>query len=155
MTVKKPESLLKRIADHVGVNQRTVRRWRELEDYPGDDVGFDALIAWVDAKGLGLHKNTDSLTALRADVEREKLRKLRRENEVAEGRIIPVETMNTINGELAAKLALLLKVKFVTELPSLCVGNSISEIRAVAQQKIDEISDVTTKGLLDWESGRK
>ena len=149
MTVKKPESLLKRIADHVGVNQRTVRRWRELEDYPGDDVGFDALITWVDAKGLGLHKNTDSLTALRADVEREKLRKIRRENEVAEGRIIPVETMNTINGELAAKLALLLKVKFVTELPSLCVGNSIFEIRAVAQQKIDENSDVTINGLLD------
>jgi hypothetical protein len=32
---------------------------------------------------------------------------------------------------------------------SLCVGNSIAEIRAVTQQKIDGSSDVTINGLLD------
>jgi hypothetical protein len=74
---------------------------------------------------------------------------------VAEGRVVPVDTVLEINGELAAKLALLLKVKLLTELPALCVGQPIAEIRAIAQQKIDEISDVTVKGLLDWKPETK
>ena len=91
------------------------------------------------------------MTELRIEVEKEKLRKLRRENEVAEHRVVPLDVVLEINSELAAKLGLLLKVKLLTELPALCVGQPIAEIRAIAQHKIDEISDVTIKGLLDWE----
>lgn len=146
----KPDSLIKQVAESIGVNERTVRRWRQIADYPGDAAGFDAVIEWVNLKGLGVHKNTESLTELRAEVEKEKLRKLRRENEVAEGRIVSVDTVLEINGEIAAKLALLLKTKFTVEMPPLCVGQPIAEIRAIARNFVDEICDVTTKGILEW-----
>lgn len=141
------------LATEIGASRQILAKWRKLEGAP-EEPNVEEWRDFMAERSLG-RLPTAKLTEIRAEIEREKLRKIRRENEVAEGRIIPVETMNTINGELAAKLALLLKVKFVTELPSLCVGSSITEIRAIAQQKIDEVSDVTTRGLLDWESGGK
>jgi len=148
---QKSGSFTNRIADQVGVNQRTVRRWRSYDDYPGDEVGFDSIVQWVKTKGLGIHKNGGAMTERRIEVEKEKLRKLRRENEGAENRVVQRDVGLESNSELAAKLGLLLKVKLLTELPALCVGQPIAEIRAIAQHKIDEISDVTIKGLLDWE----
>ncbi len=136
------------LAKRLGFSRSAIYLWREMPDAPTEPD----LVQWqafIEQHGLGKN-STKSLTELKGEVEAEKLRKLRRENEVAEGRVVPVDTVLEINGELAAKLALLLKVKLLTELPALCVGQPIAEIRAIAQQKIDEISDVTVKGLLDW-----
>ena len=154
--VKLDESIVETWADlarMLGVTRQSIANWRKIGGSPGDPsvVKWRAFMA---SHNLGKTANT-TLGELRAEVEAEKLRKLRRENEVAEGRVVPVDTVLEINGELAAKLALLLKVKLLTELPALCVGQPIAEIRAIAQQKIDEISDVTMKGLLDWKPETK
>ena len=141
------------LAKRLGFSRSAIYLWREMPDAPTEPD----LVQWqafIEQHGLGKN-STKSLTELKGEVEAEKLRKLRRENEVAEGRVVPVDTVLEINGELAAKLALLLKVKLLTELPALCVGQPIAEIRAIAQQKIDEISDVTVKGLLDWKPETK
>lgn len=136
------------LAKRLGYSRAAVYLWREMEGAP-DTTDLVQWQAFVEQHGLG-NAQTKSLTELKAAVEAEKLRKLRRENEVAEGRIVPVDTMLEINGEIAARVALLLKTKFVVEMPPLCVGLPIAEIRAIARGMVDEICDVTTRGILDW-----
>jgi hypothetical protein len=141
------------LAREVGATRQSIANWRKLDGAP-EDPHVEQWRAFMEENNLG-RSTSATLTGLRADVEREKLRKLRRENEVAEGSVVPVDAVLTINRELSARLGLLLKVKLMTELPSLCVGQPIAEIRAVAQQKIDEICDVTTEGLLNWKPPTK
>lgn len=52
--------------------------------------------------------------------------------------------------DLAAKLDLLLTQKMEVDLPVLCLGQPIAEIRAQCRKKHDEIRAITHAGLLNW-----
>lgn len=136
------------LAKRLGVSRRSVYNWRELPGAP-TTTNMAEWNLFVEQNELNV-KDTKSLTELKAEVEREKLRKLKRENEVAERKIIAVDEAAGLLAEMAAKLDLLLTQKIETELPSLVVGQPIAHIRAECRRIHDEIRAVTKDGLLDW-----
>ena len=139
------------LAKHLNTSRIALGTWRKMEGAPAEpDV--DAWESFVAERGLG-RTSSQNLTELRAEVEREKVRKLRRENEVAEGRIVRVDAVAEMLTDLAAKLDLLITQKVETELPPKCVGQSIAEIRAQCRATHDEIREVARRGLLKWKPG--
>jgi hypothetical protein len=136
------------LAKRLGFSRRAVYTWREMPDAPQ----VPDLVQWaafIEDHGLG-KRDTKSLTELKSDVEREKLRKLKRENEVAERKIVAVDEAVSLLAEMAAKLDLLLTQKLETELPPLVIGQPIAQVRAECRRVHDEIRAVTKDGLLDW-----
>jgi hypothetical protein len=136
------------LSRRLGFSRTAIYKWRTLPDAPKepDAVQWQA---FIEDHGLG-KRDTRSLTEIKADVENERLRKLRRENEVAEGEIVNVVDMANMLKELAAKFDLVLTHKLDTELPPLLVGQPIAEVRAICAKCHDEIREITDSGLLDW-----
>jgi len=136
------------LAKRLGYSRGAIYIWREMPDAPT----VPNVVQWqafIEQHGLG-KTGTKSLTELRAAVEAEKLRKLKRENEIAEGDIITLGLVTEMLSGLSAKLDLLLTQKLDTELPQLCVGQSIAEMRVHCRRAHDEIREVTDRGLLNW-----
>jgi hypothetical protein len=147
-TVKSKPITWVELAKRLGYSRGAIYLWREMPDAP-TETDLVQWQAFIEQHGLGKN-STKSLTELKGEVESEKLRKLRRENEIAEGQTIKVETVTDILSQLAAKLDLLLTQKIEVELPPLCVGQSIAEIRAKCRTQHDQIREITHAGLLNW-----
>jgi hypothetical protein len=136
------------LAKRLGFSRSAIYLWREMPDAPTEPD----LVQWqafIEQHGLGKN-STKSLTELKGEVEAEKLRKLKRENEIAEGRTISIDDVTGYLTELAAKLDLLITQKVETDLPVLCLGQPIADIRAQCRRKHDEIREITHAGLLNW-----
>lgn len=117
---------------------RTLRLWRKLPDAPtGDDL--DAWREFRDAHGLGRVRSGE-LAELKKDVERERLRKLRRENAVAEGNLIPKDALAAAIKGKAHGFARILRYELEQNLPALLVGQPISEIRRELRDTCDRVT---------------
>ena len=133
------------LAIRLGTTRPSLAEWRKLDGAP-ETADIESWVAFVELRGLG-RTSSRKLTELRAEVEAEKLRKLKRENEIAEGRTISIDDVTGYLTELAAKLDLLITQKVETDLPVLCLGQPIADIRAQCRRKHDEIREITHAGL--------
>ena len=133
------------LAIRLGTARPSLAEWRKLDGAP-ETADIESWVAFVELRGLG-RTSSRKLTELRAEVEAEKLRKLKRENEIAEGRTISIDDVTGYLTELAAKLDLLITQKVETDLPVLCLGQPIADIRAQCRRKHDEIREITHAGL--------
>ena len=136
------------LSKRLGYSRRAIYNWREMPDAPPepDPIQWQA---FIESHGLG-QKETKSLTELKAEVEGERLRKLRRENEVAEGQIVQVDDMVDFLRGLGAKWDMMLTQKIEVEFPPKLLGLSIAEIRAECRRAHDEIRDITHNDLTTW-----
>ena len=126
------------LADALGCDARTLRNWRKLAESPvGDD--FDAWTAFRDAHGLGRVRSGE-LAELKKEVERERLRKLRRENAVAEGSLIPKDVVAAAIIGKAHGFARILRYELEQNLPALLVGQPIAEIRRELRDTCDRVT---------------
>lgn len=99
--------------------------------------------------GLGKGKSAD-LVALKVQIAEEQLRKIRRENEEGDGRVVDEQTIRDFLRDWAAKLDLLLTAELETNLPPLLDGKPIAEIRVEMRNVHDRIRQATSRGLLNW-----
>lgn len=127
------------LAGELQTTDRSLRLWRQRPGAPtGPDV--DAWRRFMAAEGLG-RSHTNELADLRRQVEGERLRKLKRENAQAEGRLIP---MGTLAAALSAKsfaFARILRFELEQNLPALLVGQPIGDIRRELRDACDRVTD--------------
>jgi hypothetical protein len=83
-------------------------------------------------------------------VELEKLRKLKRHNEVEEGAIASVPDVAAFLQKMAATYDALLTQKIDVELPPLVIGLPIADVRKACERLHDEIREITNRGLQNW-----
>jgi hypothetical protein len=136
------------LSRRLGFSRRAIYNWRDMADAPKEP---DPVLwqAFIEDHGLG-QRDTKSLTEIKSAVESEKLRKLRRENEVAEGKIVTVESVASFLGELAAKHDLLITQKLKNELPSRVVGLPIAEVRVACLAVQQEVREATSRDFASW-----
>ena len=80
------------------------------------------------------------LAELKKEVERERLRKLRRENAVAEGSLIPKNVLAAAIIGKAHWFARILRYELEQNLPALLVGQPIAEIRRELRDTCDRVT---------------
>jgi len=126
------------IAGKLGVSRQTLYNWRKLDGAPTEPV-IEAWIPWMEAN-KGDTANMELGEAKRL-VELEKLRKLRRENEIQEGRMIAVDTAVACIRTATQKWDLALTQALDTEGPKRCEGKSIAELRMEFREIHDGLRD--------------
>lgn len=125
------------LAKRLGYSRAAIYLWREMEGAP-ETTDLVQWQAFIEQHGLG-NTGTKSLTELKAAVEAEKLRKLRRENEVAEGQLLRREVLGPYLRGRASTFARLCRVTLEQELPPRLQGANISEIRATMREAVDSL----------------
>lgn len=139
------------LAGKLGVSRQTIYNWRKLPDAPiSPDV--DQWVNWAAANKPD--SSHGDLNEVRRLVELEKLRKLKRNNEIEEGAIASVPEVAAFMQKTAATYDALLTQKIDVELPPLIVGQPIAEVRKICEHIHDEIREITNKGLQNWSSNK-
>jgi hypothetical protein len=142
----KPEPFQNEIAKAIGVDVRTVRRWRDLDDYPTDATTVEQVVDWVKSKGLGQHKKqTRELAELKVLIAEQELEKKQRENQIARREIIPVEEASRAAARATAIWQLAIRAKLETEAPPRLAGKDIAELRAEIRTISDELCAEVSK----------
>jgi hypothetical protein len=137
------------LATLLGVNVRTINRWRKLQDAPQPEAdGGLSLAQWrrfVKARSL---KGQDS-----QEVEQLKARKLLAEVEerelkvaVKKGEFVRFDDVRTSWVARVGKAIALLRAKFENELPPILSGKDAQGIREECAKAIDEVCGVLHSG---------
>lgn len=135
------------LAGKLGVSRQTIYNWRKLPDAP-TEPDVEAWMSWAAAnKPDSTHGDLNEVKRL---VELEKLRKLKRHNEVEEGAIASVPDVAAFLQKTAAIYDALLTQKIDVELPPLIVGLPIADVRKACEKLHDEIREITNRGLQNW-----
>ena len=130
------------IAGKLGVSRQTIYNWRKLPEAP-TEPDLDAWIKWMEANKEG--GASIDLQEAKRQVELEKLRKLRRENEIQEGRMISVEDATACIRTATQKWDLALTQALDTEGPKRCEGKSVAELRMEFRMIHDELRAVSKR----------
>jgi transposase-like protein len=137
------------IAGKLGISRQTLYNWRKLPEAP-TEPDLDAWIKWMEANKEG--GASIDLQEAKRQVELEKLRKLRRENEIQEGRMISVEEATACIRTATQKWDLALTQALDTEGPKRCEGKGVAELRMEFRMIHDELRAVSkrlfSEGLL-------
>lgn len=135
------------LAGKLGVSRQTIYNWRKLPEAP-TEPDAEAWMAWAAAnRPDSTHGDLNEVKRL---VELEKLRKLKRQNEIEEGSIASVPEVAAFLQKMAMVYDALLTQKIDIELPPLVVGLPISDVRKACEKLHDEIREITNRGLQKW-----
>ena len=139
----------KSLAEELGTTVMSLHTWRKMDGAP-DSPDVEAWTAFVAERGLN-RGNSKTLAELKVLIAQEELKKKRRENEVAEGRMIEEQAVSDFLREWVAKLDMALTAELDVNAPPMLAGKSIVEVREEMRAIHDRIRDATKRGLLKWE----
>ncbi len=124
-----------KLAEQLLTTDRSLRQWRTRPGAP-QTKNLSEWQNYVRDEGLGRPKDKE-LIELKKDVERERWRKLRRENEVAEGKLLPREILEPYLRNRASTFAAVCRVILEKDLPPRLQGAPIAEIRTTMCEAVD------------------
>lgn len=137
------------LAGKLGVSRQSIYNWRKLPGAP-TEPNLEQWTEWA-ASNKSEHGDINEVKRL---VELERLRKLKRENEIEEGAIASVPEVASFLQKTAAAYDAMLTQKIDVELPPLIVGQPIAEVRKICERIHDEIREITNTGLQKWANGK-
>jgi len=138
------------LARILGVNRRTILRWREFKDAPQPGPsGFHEVALWREfmkrhgLKGEPATEEEDRLRKrkLRAEVEERELRLANRRRDY-----VSFAEVRAVWNRNATKAAGLIRQKFLVELPPILAGLDAVAIQQEFQKAIDEVLTVMSSG---------
>ena len=146
------------LAAALGVNRRTVARWRKVEGNPGcESDGRMNVGVWREwAKRQG-HKfdEEDDKRLNKGRLEAERLLKLNTLLDLkikeVRGELISVATVEGMLSELGATIVALLRQKLENEWPISCAGLEPAQIRVRGKAMVDDICGRLQKAVEPWE----
>jgi len=142
----------KDVAAALNCSAESLRTWSKLKGAP---ASWD-IAEWrrfVDTNNLN-KGNSVSLATLKVEIAHEELKKKRRENSVAEGKMIEEGTVQDFLRDWMAKLDMALTSELEVNAPPLLAGRSVVEVREKLREVHDKIRDATKNGLLKWTPGQ-
>jgi len=142
----------KDVAAALNCSGESLRIWAKLKGAP---ASWD-IVEWqrfVDANNLN-KGNSVSLAALKVEIAQEELKKKRRENAVAEGKMIAEDVVRDFLRDWMAKLDMALTAELEVNTPPLVAGRSVADVRERLREVHDRIRDATKSGLLKWTPGQ-
>lgn len=139
------------LAGKLGVSRQSIYNWRKLPNSP-TEPNVEQWTQW--AAENKVDSTQGDLNEVKRLVELERLRKLKRENEVEEGAIASVPDVVAFMQKTAAAYDALLTQKLDVEMPPLVVGQPIAEVRKIVERIHDEIRQITNEGLQKWASDK-
>lgn len=131
------------IAERLGVSRQTIYEWRRIEGTPKTPN----VAEWEEWVEENRQEEPADITEVKRLVEIEKLRKLKRENEIQEGKTIPMEEVTAAMRVATAKWDSALTSKLDQEAPARLVGKDIAEMRAELAAIHDELREAMAKEL--------
>jgi hypothetical protein len=132
------------VAGALRVSRETIYNWRRFPNAP-KEPDVEAWQAWKEEnKGEGADREIAEVKRL---VALEQLRKLKRENEIGEGKTVPVDEVIAALREATAKWDSVLTSKLDQEAPARLVGKEIAELRAELSAIHDELREAMGREL--------
>lgn len=141
------------MAERLGIDIRTLRKWRQKPTFPHEAKTAEEVRAWADANGLGrVQAGGGGLAELKAEIMRRdiELRDLRIARE--RGDVIDREVVEEMLGLLAQKLDLLLRLKLEVELGPRVAGKSAADVNVEGAAMLDEIREVVNANLAKFQT---
>lgn len=132
------------MAGALQISRETLYNWRKFPTAPktADPV------AWQEWREEHKPEGGDAnLADVKRLVELEKLRKLKRENEIGEAKTVPVDEVVSSLREATAKWDSVLTSKLQQEAPARLVGKDIAELRAEMTVINDELREAMAREL--------
>lgn len=142
----------KDVAAALNCSAEALRTWSKLKGAPGT-WDIEEWRRFVDANNLN-KGNSVSLAVLKVEIAQEELKKKRRENAIAEGRMIEEGVVQDFLRDWMAKLDMALTAELEVNTPPLVAGRSVPEVRECLRGVHDRIRDATKNGLLKWTPGQ-
>lgn len=133
-----------KLAELLDVSRQTVSEWRKLEGAP-QTPNVKEWREWVKERR---QDDPVELTEAKRLVELEKLRKMRRENEIGEAKSVPVDEVVAALRAATARWDSALTSKLDQEAPARLVGKDIAEMRAELAAIHDELREIMAKELV-------
>jgi hypothetical protein len=131
------------VAGKLGISRQALYNWRKLEDAP-QEPNVDAWLQWAAEHKPDANQDLQEVKRL---VELEKLRKLKRENEIQEERTIEMDEVTAALRVATAKWDSVLTSKLDQEAPARLVGKDIAEMRAELAAIHDELREAMAREL--------
>lgn len=131
------------LAERLDVSRQTIYEWRRIEGTP-KTPNVAEWEKWVEQNRQG---EPADITEVKRLVEIEKLRKLKRENEIQEAKTIPMDEVTAALRVATAKWDSVLTSKLDQEAPARLVGKDIAETRAELAAIHDELREAMAKEL--------
>ena len=144
------------IAEALGVDARTVTKWRTKEGFPAEK-SIEAVKAWTEKSGFGVPRAIGgaTLAELKAELMREQIQLARAKNERERGDVIAVEVVEEMLATLAQKLDLILRLKLEVELGQRVIGKSAAEANVEGAEIVDEIREVINSNIANFDTDIK
>lgn len=114
--------------------------------FRGSRVYLGELVAWIEANPEVLATGDDALDAVQLAIASERHRKLRFENDVAEGRYIPAADIAPRVEQFGRDLLAILRRVLEDESPRRLAGREEAEVREINRQLVDAIADAVRTG---------
>jgi hypothetical protein len=138
------------VADALGVSTRALGLWRKKDDAP-KEPDIDAWLAYQDSAGIGKGESPE-LKKIKIEIAQEQLAKLRRENAIGEGKMIPRETIAEFLSDLSYRIDAMIGHEFITSAAPRVVGQPIASVREELAASRERIRVATHAGILKWEA---
>lgn len=118
----------------------------------GGRVHVDALEEWIEEQGIDVAtlSGMTELEATNLEIARERLRKIRFDNDVNEGAYMPRADIAGRALELGLQLKAVLRKKLEDEAPVRQEGRKRDEIRQINKQIVDEICEQMQRTAKEW-----
>ena len=141
----------KEIAAQLSVSTQSIHQWRQLDGAPAEPE-LDAWVAYKAKRGLGRDRGSPEITALKAELLREQISKLRARNLREAAAVVETKVVSEMLKTLANKLDMLLRQKLEVELGPRMVGKNHAEIAIEGRLIHDEIREVLDNNIANYQS---
>ncbi len=141
----------KEIAAQLSVSTQSIHQWRQLDGAPTEPE-LDAWVAYKAKRGLGRDRGSPEITALKAELLREQISKLRGKNLREAAAVVEIEVVRAMLKTLANKLDMLLRQKLEVELGLRMVGKNHAEIATEGRLIHDEIREVLDNNIATYQN---
>ena len=141
----------KEIAAQLSVSTQSIHQWRQLDGAPTAPE-LDAWVAYKAKRGLGRDRGSQEIAALKAELLREQISKLRASNLREADAVVDAKVVSEMLKMLANKLDMLLRQKLEVELGPRMVGKNHAEIAIEGRLIHDEIREVLDNNIANYQS---
>ena len=131
------------VAGKLGISRQALYNWRKLDDAP-QEPNVDAWLEWAAENKPDANHDLSEVKRL---VELEKLRKLKRDNEINEKQTISMAEATAALRVATAKWDSVMTSKLDQEAPARLVGKDIAELRAEIALIHDELREIMGREL--------
>lgn len=131
-----------------GVSRENISRAKAAgcPAFRGSRVYLGEMVAWLEVNPEVLATGDDALDAVQLAIASERHRKLRFENDVAEGRYIPAADIAPRVEQFGRDLLAILRRVLEDESPRRLAGREEAEVREINRQLVDAIADAVRTG---------